>query len=580
MIHVAKNIQNDLSNQIARNERTMLIAVRRWFYVAHAQIRRDITTKFIKSVTSELTDWGYIEEQGQSVIKPATLKIMQSGGNTAYDLFKVKGAFDVLNVRAVAAAEKYTAKLVRDVTAETKAGIRTYISTGVKAGKSMPKLARELRPLVGLTQNQTQSVINYRLLLEDKTKFPKLTETDINRKVQRYADKTHRRRATTIARTETARAQNIGYVQGLENVGVAEAEFSASPSACERCLAHDGNRYPIKEAEGIIPVHPNGTCAMLPVIGDKPMESKTGVAQSMEAHTDKLVADLKTAGPAEGRKIQGQLRRLGKTPPDISVVKPAMPKSHFKEVSGWEDRHAAHKLSLQKQIGIDLTDLKVGSKEWKEALPAFEKSVKSFAKPTKKIPANIRRDSGLYIDAPSASLEDRVARNINKFYDKLDEIGCNDLINSYGKRHVTTYIPKAEYEYGIRAVYRANAHVKDFLISMDLASPTKTYFHELGHLLEANESIKRKAYLWLRMRGGGFGMSMPYKDICKWSDDVEMAFKDKFVNPYVGKFYDNGTTEVMSMGMEYFTNYKNMMKFARRDFDHFAFVHGVLTGAI
>ena len=308
---ISKNIQNDLSNLIARNERTMLIAVRRWFYVAHNQIRKDITTKFIKSVTSELTDWGFVEEQGQSIIKPASLKIMQSGGNTAYNLFKVKGAFDILNVRAVTAADKYTAFLVREITAETKAGIRTFISTGVKAGKSMPKLARELRPLVGLTENQTQSVINYRLLLEDGKKFPNLSQTDINRKVQRYADKTHRRRATTIARTETARAQNIGYVQGLENVGVAEAEFSASPSACERCLAYDGNRYPVKEAEGIIPVHPNGTCAMLPVIGDKPMETKTDVAGNLEAHTDKLVADLEAAGPAEGKKISSQLRRLG-----------------------------------------------------------------------------------------------------------------------------------------------------------------------------------------------------------------------------------------------------------------------------
>ena len=330
MIRIAKNIQNDLSNLIVRNERTMLIAVRRWFYVAHNQIRKDLTTKFIKDVASELTDWGFIEEQGQSIIKPATLSIMQSGGNTAYSMFKVKGAFDVLNVRAVTAADKYTAFLVREVTAETKAGIRTFISTGVKAGKSMPKLARELRPLVGLTQNQTQSVMNYRLLLEDKVKFPKLTETDINRKVQRYADKTHRRRAATIARTETARAQNIGYVQGLENVGVAEAEFSASPSACDQiCVPLDGTKFPLADAESIIPAHPNCRCAMLPVIGDKAMENKADVAGNLEAHTDKLMADLETAGPVASKNIQSQLRRLGQTPGHTAIPTPTptlMPK--------------------------------------------------------------------------------------------------------------------------------------------------------------------------------------------------------------------------------------------------------------
>jgi len=257
VITIAKTIQSDLSSLVGRNKNTMLIAVRSWFYFAHKQIRHDLTHKFIKDITSELSDWGFIEERGREMLKPATLKIMQTGGNNAYKLLQVKGAFDVLNVNAVTAAEKFTAELVREVTKKTKMGIRTYIKTGIKEGRGMPKIARELRPLVGLTENQTQSIINYRRLLENKEKYPKLKPADINKKVQRYAGKTHRRRAATIARTETARAQNIGYVQGLEDVGVTEVEFSASPGACGDCLGLDETRYSAAEAKGIIPVHPN-----------------------------------------------------------------------------------------------------------------------------------------------------------------------------------------------------------------------------------------------------------------------------------------------------------------------------------
>jgi len=343
VITITKTIQSDLSSLVGRNKNTMLIAVRSWFYFAHKQIRHDLTHKFIKDITSELSDWGFIEERGREMLKPATLKIMQTGGNNAYKLLQVKGAFDVLNVNAVTAAEKFTAELVREVTKKTKMGIRTYIKTGIKEGRGMPKIARELRPLVGLTENQTQSIINYRRLLEDKEKYPKLKPADIDKKVQRYAGKTHRRRAATIARTETARAQNIGYVQGLEDVGVTEVEFSASPGACGDCLALDETRYSAAEAKGIIPVHPNCRCAMLPVVNDLPpcQGSPGEVANASCIMPDKLhdgqvqslLNKLEEAGPAESSKISRALRKLGHKgglsgkPPvgKIPTVKPTKP---------------------------------------------------------------------------------------------------------------------------------------------------------------------------------------------------------------------------------------------------------------
>ncbi len=252
------SIDTKLDKLWLANVRILEESLRSWFAFLYKQIQLDINNKIVKDVTSSLTDWEYIEEQGKNILKPATLEIMQSGGDEAYKTFKLQGSFDVLNPNSVIAANKHTAKLIKDVTAVTKKGVRGYIARGVKEGKSMPKIGKELRSIVGLTSTQASSVANYRGFLEDKEKFPKLTSSDVNRKVDKYASRTKRKRVQTIARTETARAQNMGYVQGMDDLGVTQVQFKISPAeACPICIGLDGEIYDINVAAGIIPVHPN-----------------------------------------------------------------------------------------------------------------------------------------------------------------------------------------------------------------------------------------------------------------------------------------------------------------------------------
>lgn len=260
-------IENILSNLARKNERILQVAVREWMDFTQKQIRHDLVEKYQKSVASELTDWEYINNQGVTTIKPAALKIMQTGGNAAYKNLAIAGAFDVLNVQAVKAVNKFCSKLVVDVTENTKKGINVFVKHGIKEGYSMSKIARGMRPLVGLTGKQTQAVIHYRQLLQIRR--PDLTAAQVDKSVMRYTNKTHRLRMENIARTETARAQNIGYCGGLEQVGVEEGELSVAPGACDECLALDKTRYPISEAAGVVPIHPRCRCAILPVVGEK-----------------------------------------------------------------------------------------------------------------------------------------------------------------------------------------------------------------------------------------------------------------------------------------------------------------------
>ena len=285
-------------------------ALRQWFALANTQIRRDLTKRIRKDFTTELTDWDFIEQQGQTILKPVTLRVIKSGGEAAYETMNIQGAFSLLNVNAVAAAERETARMVQQVTKSTKAGIRHAIQTGISDGKSMPKIAKELRPMVGLTKNQTQSVENFRDKLERKG------AKNIDRKTAKYSARIHRQRTQTIARTESATAQSIGYVEGMRDVGVEKVEFSAYWDADEECLALQGNEYELKDTGGVIPQHPNCRCAWLPVVGSLSADAVVNAPrpkQFKEAQIKTLLGRLKASAitVAQAVRAKAALRRLG-----------------------------------------------------------------------------------------------------------------------------------------------------------------------------------------------------------------------------------------------------------------------------
>jgi len=261
-------IQEKSAERALINERKMLPALRKWFDVLLKQLRRDLYTTYIKKdAASAFTDWDKARKDGMKLMKPAAMTVYTSGGEFANSIFQIPGGFDALTVDAVEQVDSLCAKLVREVNEETKRGIRTYIKQGIKEGKGMAKVARELRPLVGLTANQTKSIINHRKLLA--AKHPDMSEKMLDYKNRQYASKTQTRRLNTIARTETARAQNAGYSQSMKEMGVERLEFSATMGACPKCVFLNGKYFDTDKAAGIIPVHPNCRCAMLPVIGEK-----------------------------------------------------------------------------------------------------------------------------------------------------------------------------------------------------------------------------------------------------------------------------------------------------------------------
>jgi len=80
-----------------------------------------------------------------------------------------------------------------------------------------------------------------------------------------------KRRAAMLARTEVVRAHHAANIQKYMNWGVrgvsvvAEFVTAGDDRVCDECAGYHGNRYTLKEAEFLIPVHPNCRCIVIPV---------------------------------------------------------------------------------------------------------------------------------------------------------------------------------------------------------------------------------------------------------------------------------------------------------------------------
>jgi len=91
-------------------------------------------------------------------------------------------------------------------------------------------------------------------------------------KAIRDSDAFSNSRATTIARTESAKARTAGNIAGWKATGVvAGLQWVAAPDCCDECQELDGTIVAIGEGfpEGDPPLHPNCRCNVDPVLTDE-----------------------------------------------------------------------------------------------------------------------------------------------------------------------------------------------------------------------------------------------------------------------------------------------------------------------
>lgn len=153
--------------------------------------------------------------------------------------------FDLVNPHTVQAVRTYGFDLIQQISEDTRVGIRQIVADAMEFGGHPYDQARQIRSLIGLTEDQANAVSNFRTMLENRDRAAltreirdrrfdgtleralgdnptvDLSQEQIDRMVERYAARMLDYRAKNIARTETINAARIGtqesWHQAVEN---------------------------------------------------------------------------------------------------------------------------------------------------------------------------------------------------------------------------------------------------------------------------------------------------------------------------------------------------------------------------
>jgi hypothetical protein len=102
-------------------------------------------------------------------------------------------------------------------------------------------------------------------------------------------------------------------------------------------------------------------------------------------------------------------------------------------------------------------------------------------------------------------------------------------------------------------------------------------WHELGHHFEFEDSrIEKAAKEWRDARAIDEAKKLNDLDSSRRYKESEYAKPDHFISAYVGKVYPDGSTEVVSMGLERFSSPELMAQLYSEDREHFKFILGLI----
>ena len=234
----------------------------------------------------EALPWPAFRQALETGVRYGILRTMAASGQTHHARVvagKVRkadpgfqGRFDLTNPAAVRAAAERTAWLVQGVDQRTRDAIAEVIRRGQLGQLDVPHQARLIENLVGLDSRQANALVNYEWYLRGLGK----PESQIERMVQREYARRLRYRATTIARTESARAaiigQNEAWRQAADNGyldrATTERVWVAALNPCPICADLNGQHVGLDEPfgpdingntyDGPPGPHPNCLCAL------------------------------------------------------------------------------------------------------------------------------------------------------------------------------------------------------------------------------------------------------------------------------------------------------------------------------
>ena len=272
-------------------------------------------------------EW-FSNEIGEKIL-PGTLDTIDDAYWTAY----VQQAYEKGQGRAFDAVRKKGLQDVKVFGGAKGEFLRTSLSGPVSIERVKALAARNFTELKGFTEAMSQQTSRH--LVEGLAQG--LGPREVARRMTKEIDSLTKRRALTIARTETVRAHAEGQLDAMENLGVdkirvaVEWSTAGDDRVCPLCQPLEGVVLSLKEARGILPRHANCRCAFIPAnVGEskvgqkrKKLQKRAAFDRSIAKESGKgSILDKKKASAWEGAK-----KKLKPAPKSIldPTSKPATP---------------------------------------------------------------------------------------------------------------------------------------------------------------------------------------------------------------------------------------------------------------
>lgn len=198
--------------------------------------------------------WKEADQLIRDLAQPLSLSTAARAGVAELARLKIGLRFDLDNPYATRWATDHSATLVRQVGDETKKAIRAVMGEAFEAGVPPRRAALRIRELIGLTERDARAVMNYWRTLTEEADLSARRADDM---ADSYARRLWRRRALTIARTETIAASAAGTQQswaaakdkGFLPFDTKQEWVAAMESrrTCPICRALDGQKVALGE---------------------------------------------------------------------------------------------------------------------------------------------------------------------------------------------------------------------------------------------------------------------------------------------------------------------------------------------
>jgi hypothetical protein len=249
----------------------------------------DIYRRAIDAIKPDLTDiaagdWAAIvgDLQGfenflSQIFDPLRASLIAGGIQQQTPLSRalnVTMRFDITDPRAIAYAQDRVGQLIVQVTEEIKQTVRDVVARAYREGRTIDQIAAELRNSIGLHERWARAVDNYQRRQFEQLVKKMPYDTAMERAAalaEKYRARLIRKRAMTIARTETGQASMYGrYLSWLQ---AADSDLVdpyttgkrwLATRPCDRCKKLNGETVGMLEpfSNGkLMPLdHPNCKC--------------------------------------------------------------------------------------------------------------------------------------------------------------------------------------------------------------------------------------------------------------------------------------------------------------------------------